>query len=140
MVIFSFGEKKVDKKKEKKDQDGISFIIAQIAGAGLALWFFFDVKSAGALSTVLYLTLAVMLGKLIINNGVALAIRLADSIAESEMGESFSEKALRKITEAAEKKVGETSDLQDKTIEELRARLDELQKIEEKQKAQQKAS
>jgi hypothetical protein len=123
--------------------NAIMWMVAKIAGSLLALWFFFDVKSGGALSTILYLTIAVMLGKLIINNGIGLAIALSDKIVESEMGESFSEKAMRKIVEASQKKVGSTNgehpDVSKMNLDELRAELERLEKIEKQQQQEQVA-
>lgn len=127
-----------------KNDNAAMWMVAKIAGALLALWFFFDVKSGGALSTILYLTIAVMLGKLIINNGIGLAIVLSDKIVESEMGESFSEKAMRKIVEASQKKVGATNgdnpDVKDMDLEAMRAELARLHELEKQQQQEQAAS
>lgn len=128
----------------KENENSYGWTVGKIAAGLLGLWFFFDVKSGGALSSILYLTVAVMLGKLIIDNGLKLAIMLADTIAESEMGESFSEKAMRKIVEASQKKVGnangEHPDVKDMDLQQMRAELARLQELEKQQQQEQVAS
>jgi|SRR5210317_586159 len=126
--------------ENKKQEDNWVGPFGWVAGCLGLLYFVFDVKSGGALFTVLYWVTFGFLAWMLTKNGLILASVLFDRAYASQSSSSIKDKIGEILVKAAQKNVGNTNgenpDPSGMDYEAMKAELERLREIEKAQQEQ----